>query len=131
MLHYVAFPSRAQLVRSTAMMVFEEGKWTFCLEPGMGVEPTSANFFHTAGCRGLAAARRLNRSAFGGLENPRPTPALPPAGKGFRNDNSNQLFWGSDCAFLREMSRHHHGRNGIVPGEARSFSASLALILRS
>lgn len=36
------------------------------LEPGMGIEPTSAmNFLYTAGCGKLSAARRLNRSAFG------------------------------------------------------------------
>ncbi len=40
------------------------------VEPGMGVEPTSASFvFYTAGYgkRARTAARRLNRSAFGGL----------------------------------------------------------------
>jgi hypothetical protein len=41
------------------------------MEPGMGIEPTSASFFYTAGCGNGSAARRLNRSAFGDLQSSR------------------------------------------------------------
>jgi len=34
----------------------------------MGIEPTSANFLYTAGCGSGSAARRLNRSALGDLQ---------------------------------------------------------------
>ena len=50
-------------------------RWS-ALEPGMGIEPTSA-FNYTAGCGKASAARRLDRSAFGDSEES--TPASSPA----------------------------------------------------
>src|SRR6266571_312703 len=44
----------------------------FVVEPGVGVEPTSATAVdvYYGLLRGVSAARRLNRSAFGGQANP-------------------------------------------------------------